>query len=274
MFTDISRKFEKMGAGVEFRVTGRPRASRTVRPAPLTINITSKNGRELFDIVIHADFKDSLDLQVLQVLPREQHLVLVARELDEDGSALKKHHFLCGHDERHWFVAGVSGVSTVDGARDSLKPDEIRRQESSQGLNRKRRNLRRNEIFVRQGEWFFMPSPGLPVDSHLIRKNEPMRRTGQRGGKAHWAEFAFRSGGEVVKVCDKYPNGLTMAQYRKLIKMRPQALKLNWIDMRRNAALYVKGRITHADHATVVLADWHRVMMNTERGTETVVFLD
>src|SRR5271169_5452092 len=115
MFTDISKKFEKMGAGVEFRITWRARASLTNRPVPLTINIASKNGREIFDVAISGNFKDSLDLQVLQVLPREQHLVLVARELDEDGRALKKHHFLCGHDERHWFVAGVSGVSTVDG---------------------------------------------------------------------------------------------------------------------------------------------------------------
>jgi hypothetical protein len=65
-----------------------------------------------------------------------------------------------------------------------------------------------------------------------------------------------------------------MAQFAKLIKFRPQALKLNWLEMRRNAALYVKGRITHPDHATVVLSDWHRVMINTERRTETVDFLD
>jgi hypothetical protein len=47
--------------------------------------------------------------------------------------------------------------------------------------------------------------------------------------------------------------------------------------MRRGAEVYVRGRVWHADHKTVVLADWHRVLMNTEgeaAGASTVVFLD
>jgi hypothetical protein len=127
-----------MGAGVEFRIAS-PLRTRTgsSRAVPLTINIFAfKNGQEVFGITIDAECKDSLDLQVLQVLPREQHLVLVG-----------------------------------------------------------------------QGEWFFIPSPNLTVADYRIRRNEPIRRAG--GGKAHCAEFAFRSGGEIVKVCDKYPNGVT-----------------------------------------------------------------
>jgi hypothetical protein len=47
--------------------------------------------------------------------------------------------------------------------------------------------------------------------------------------------------------------------------------------MRRNAAVYVRGRVWHADHKTVVLNVWHRVSMNTEflaPGARHVVFLD
>ena len=47
--------------------------------------------------------------------------------------------------------------------------------------------------------------------------------------------------------------------------------------MVRNPSVYVKGRITHADHATVVLDGWHRVEMNTEtqsRAMRHVAFLD
>jgi hypothetical protein len=39
----------------------------------------------------------------------------------------------------------------------------------------------------------------------------------------------------------------------------------------------VKGRVWHGAHKTVVLDDWHRVAMNTEREapfTRNVVFLD
>ena len=46
---------------------------------------------------------------------------------------------------------------------------------------------------------------------------------------------------------------------------------------RRNAAVYVRGRVWHPDHKTIVLNEWHRVMMNTEGqalGGRTVVFLD
>jgi len=46
---------------------------------------------------------------------------------------------------------------------------------------------------------------------------------------------------------------------------------------RRNAAVYVRGRVWHPDHKTIVLNEWHRVMMNAEGqalGARTVVFLD
>jgi hypothetical protein len=44
-----------------------------------------------------------------------------------------------------------------------------------------------------------------------------------------------------------------------------------------NAAVYIRGRVWHPDHKTIVLNEWHRVMMNTEGqalGARTVVFLD
>jgi len=47
--------------------------------------------------------------------------------------------------------------------------------------------------------------------------------------------------------------------------------------MTRNPELYAKGTVRHPDHATIVLADWHRVVMNTEQGAlamRHVAFLD
>ena len=63
--------------------------------------------------------------------------------------------FLCGYDERHWFVAGVADpVATVRDAKLSLAPAEIR-----EAMARERhRDLRHNDLFTRQGEWFFVPA--------------------------------------------------------------------------------------------------------------------
>jgi hypothetical protein len=47
--------------------------------------------------------------------------------------------------------------------------------------------------------------------------------------------------------------------------------------MQRNAGVYVRGRVRHADHATIELVGWHRVVMNTEgqaRAMRNVAFLD
>ena len=47
--------------------------------------------------------------------------------------------------------------------------------------------------------------------------------------------------------------------------------------MRRNAGVHVKGRIRHADHKTITLHGWRRVLMNTEgqsKAMRNVAFLD
>ena len=46
--------------------------------------------------------------------------------------------------------------------------------------------------------------------------------------------------------------------------------------MRHNAEVYVRGRIRTADHRTITLHDWHRVLMNTKnqsRAMRNVAFL-
>ena len=45
---------------------------------------------------------------------------------------------------------------------------------------------------------------------------------------------------------------------------RPTLRNLQWVTQRRNPQVFVRGRIRHADHKTIVLADWHQVLMNTE----------
>ena len=47
--------------------------------------------------------------------------------------------------------------------------------------------------------------------------------------------------------------------------------------MQRDPTVFVRGAVSHADHATIHLGGWHRVAMNTEnqsRAMASVAFLD
>ena len=142
---------------------------------------------------------------------------------------MQKSKFLCGHDERHWFVAAVpesAPVGTVRAAKEALKPAEVQAIQARLGLRRAERNRRKNAAYRRQGEWFFVPAPGLKVDETLVLRDEPITRG--NGSKPHHAEFCYRTGGETVYVCRLYPNGLSEGDYRRLIEKRPEARNWSW----------------------------------------------
>jgi hypothetical protein len=42
----------------------------------------------------------------------------------------------------------------------------------------------------------------------------------------------------------------------------------------RNPEMFVRGYVRHPDHATIVLSGWHRVYLNAEFTTGSVVFYD
>ena len=143
------------------------------------------------------------------------------------------------------------------------------------GLRAEARNRRKHAAYRRQGEWFFLPVPGFAVDEALVLRNEPLRRGD--GGKPHWAESCYRSGGETVHVCSRHPNGVTEPRYQHILASNPKAKGWGWRSMRRNPGVYVRGGVRHADHKTIVLHGWHRVLMNTEgqsRAMRNVAFLD
>ena len=97
------------------------------------------------------------------------------------------------------------------------------------------------------------------------------------GSKPHRVESCYRSGGESVHVCHRYPNGVSAAHHQRILSKDPEARTWNWRVMRRNPDVYVRGRIRHPDHKTLTLHGWHRVLMNTEnqaRAMRNVAFLD
>jgi hypothetical protein len=269
----VKTKFGKLGARAKVRPLVQNRWQQT--PGPLRIDIGHDRYGEFFDI--QADTE--ADVEVLDVQPKDRHLLLMVRQpAERSGLPDVKDKFLCGHDERHWFVAGVpedgAAASTVVTAKEALKPDLVRNLERGKKGKQKNRQRRKTETFIRQGEWFFIAAPDVQVDEKLVLRREPIRRG---RGKPHICEFLYRDGGTTVHVCHRHPNGLTEKEYGSLLKRNPDAGKWNWQVMKRNPMVFVRGKVQHPDHATIRLNGWHRVEMNTEsrsRAMASVAFLD
>lgn len=249
----IERHFARIGARAKVHADRVRRAATGVR-----IDVGHDGDGEFFDIALATGSAAALD--VVDAQPQIRHLLLMSRQ---DG---EKHKFLCGHDERHWFVAAVPErlpVSTVRTAFEALKPRSVRYvQDQLLHVKPRKRNRRRNEAFVRQGEWFFVPAPArFRANPKLILRNEPLRRG---VGKPHLCEELIREGGQLVYVSPQHPQGLTEWQFRRAIERQPKLRNLQWVTQRRNPQVFVRGKIRHADHKTIVLSEWHQVLMNTE----------
>jgi hypothetical protein len=263
----LERAFARMGARVKFvEIVPRPRWVAQPLMGDFSLDVRSDKRGEYF-LVSRVPWSTT-ELLALDVQPRLRHLLLMSR----NGS--EKHRFLLGHDERHWFVAGVpeaAPVSRVKDAMQALKPESVLQGEQSVRL--RDRDRRKNRARIRQGEWFFVPASGLIVSKLLILSDEPLIRS--RGGKPHVCEQLFRYGGETVYVSPGFPNGLTEAEYANLSDADRK--RSNWRVMRRNPKVYVRGRVRHPDHQTVTLDGWHQVLSNTEGQSyamRNIVFLD
>jgi hypothetical protein len=231
------------------------------------LDVRSDRKGEYFDLRF-VEGEREVELEVVDADRADRHLLLLVR----DGS--EKIKFLCGHDERHWFVAAVPesarGVTGVASAKAALQPAPVRLEAAR--LKRKQRFRRRNAAYVRQGEWFFVPTPWLKPDPAFVLRNEPLSRG---RGKPHIMELAYRAGGEVVYVNSQHPQGITESRYLRLSEKRRR--NGGWTRMVRNPEVFAKGAVRHPDHATIVLRDWHRVLMNTEHqaaAMQHVAFLD
>jgi hypothetical protein len=263
----IKRAFTRMGARVKFgEIVPRRRWGRQQLVEDYSLDVQQDHRGEyfLFSRVPESRF----EFIVLDVQPSARHLLLLTRKERE------KHRFLFGHDERHWFVAGIPETALVSRVRDAmhaLKPEGVLNGERS--IRAKDRNRRINRARIRQGEWFFLPSPKMIAHTLLVLHNEPLIRS--NGGKPHMCEQLFRYGGETVYVSPMAPNGLTETEYRNLSDSERK--RWNWTVMRRNPKVHVRGRVRHPDHRTVFLDGWHQVLSNTEDQSyamRNIVFLD
>src|ERR1035438_1675695 len=240
----LCRHFARMGARVVVR------GPRLRQRTKIAIDVGRDRSGEVFVI----GCEERVAIEVIDVQPRSHHLVLMVR----DGT--EKHKFLLGRDERHWFAAAVPGDSVRDvrTAITSLRPTEIEGREA-----------------IRQGEWFFVPEPGISDKGAVIHRNEPLCRGG--GSKPHICTEMMRRGGVTVMVSRQYPTGIGLPEYQQLIATNSNAAAFMWRRMTRDAEVYARGEVRHKDHKTINLCGWHRVYMNRERFARhapQIAFLD
>jgi hypothetical protein len=111
MGSDLNRFFSRMGArvkvldGVSLESRRGTRGSREEAPR-IALDLGRDKHGEYFEI--RTAVGSNQDILVLDVQPRERHLLLLSRQFGTQGQFLAKQKFLCGHDERHWFVSGNS----------------------------------------------------------------------------------------------------------------------------------------------------------------------
>lgn len=266
----LERAFASIGA--RLHVEPLPKGRRFTRDVDYTLDISKDRHGQFFVLRGDDSALAKVELSLLHKQKEDRHLLLLVKHADKKD----KDRFLCGHDEREWFVAAVPGhASTVVQAKEALKPAPVRRAQTPKGLSLREANTRRNEAFRRQGEWFFLPlEEPFDPDPKLILRWEPLSRGG--GSKPHLVEQLYRTGGEVVYVSPRHDQVLTERQYHKLLHRDPARYRA-WGQMRRNPGVFARGAVRHADHATLVLRDWCQVLINEEhtaRAGSHVAFLD
>jgi hypothetical protein len=268
----LTRQFARIGANLEIAelpsVRGRNGASH------YSLDIREEGRNEFYLLEVAKPAIETLDFQVLNTRTDLRHLVLLAR--NEADMAAPKDKFLCGHDERHWFVAALpvaAAVTDVNSAMQALKPREAVWSQRRNAVANKDLNKRHNAGFIRQGEWFFIPIDRFSVDAmDVVRKDEPISRGA--GSKPHIVSELVRRGGELVYVNRRTRVSLTAMQFQNRVREGRIKNAAEWVDQRMTTEVYVRGKVRHADHKTIELKGWHRVAMNAEPNSNNVRFLD
>jgi hypothetical protein len=180
--TNLLSKFARIGA--RLKVADRPSRRLLAASGTVTLDVHEDREGEFFEVARQPSADP--EISVLDVQRADRHLLLLVRQGGE------KHKFLCGHDERHWFVAAIpeaAPVGTVRQAKEALKPALVQIAQNRQGLRAKARNRRKNAAYRRQGEWFFLPAPRIGFPRSVVLLNEPLRRG---NGKPHWVDSCVR----------------------------------------------------------------------------------
>jgi hypothetical protein len=102
----LNSKFARIGA--RLKIADRP-ARRSRISGVVSLDVQADRKGEFFEIASRSGAE--AEVAILDVQPAERHLLLLVREGKD------KSKFLCGHDERHWFVAGIPESAPVSERR-------------------------------------------------------------------------------------------------------------------------------------------------------------
>ena len=120
-------KFAAMGARMKVREIPSPwrQGDRSrIDPRDFAMDLRRDGNGQFFELRVPTHLSGSPDINVMQALPDKRHLLLAVRNTVEKKQLDR---FLCGHDEREWFVAAVpGGASSVRQAMDALQPQGVR----------------------------------------------------------------------------------------------------------------------------------------------------
>lgn len=269
----LVRHFSRIGATLEVQ------ESPTVRGrnggSLFSLDIQETRRREFYLLELAKPAIQTIDFQVLNTRQDLRHLVLMARNeagVFANGNDTEK--YLCGHDEKHWFVATVAAeVRDVRSAMDSLKPRQALQAQHRAGVKAKDIHKRHNAGFVRQGEWFFIPEPRYnPSFTSDIKRNQRLSRGA--GSKPHIVEEMVEGRGELVYVNWRTGQQMNEFRYKKALASGKLGDPKQWNAQRLTTSVMVRGTVKHPDHRTITLHGWHRVAMNTEANSNNVRFLD
>lgn len=271
--SNLKKMFDKIGARITIR-KGISNISRAV-----SMNISNDKKGEHFTFTINPNIKESdIMIQILDIDENLRQMLLFLHfpriEFDRYGKLMKnkpgdeyeKSRLLVGHDEMHWFVAGVTNSITIKQAFERLRPSAVKLSMEKFKVKDKYWRKRKNKGFIRQGEWFFVPVHFIENNQTIIHKNEPIRRP--NGGKPHFVEELIRFGGDIVYV--KGNNIITEKRYKEL----DNSEKYGYTLQVRGAKVLGRGKIKHPDHHTVELKSWHEIYLSTEVGSSTNSFID
>lgn len=167
---------------------------------------------------------------------------------------------LVGMDERHLFISQMRSdhkPSSVKQAHERLAPAGV------PGSEKRRKKAK----IIRQGEWFFVPATpeekeqiAAIVKLRGIESNTALGSDGsgrRSGGKPHTAKERVRVGGSTEN------ETRTLRGRTRVFR----STRFGWVE-------FVRGTIKHADHKTVKLQDWHKVLSNTENRSAGTVWFD
>ena len=115
--SNLQSKFARMGA--RLKVTDWPSRRFRIASGVVSLDVLEDREGEFFEVARRSE-TDS-EVAVLDLQPTDRHLLLLVR----NGNAKQK--FLCGHDERHWFVAAVPESAPVGTVRQAKERSSLPR---------------------------------------------------------------------------------------------------------------------------------------------------